>query len=150
MKIRLIWVGKTKELWCKEAIDEYIARLKYYVTFEVVEIKEHKENSKEALLKQSELIEKQIKPNSQVFLFDEIGSQYSSVEFSKLLDKYKNESTDITFVIGGAYGYSEELKNKYKKISLSKMTFTHQLVRLFVVEQIYRGFTIIAGEPYHH
>ena len=156
MKITLLTVGKTDKDWVKDGLDIYVSRLKHYIPFSVVEIPELKNVS--ALTKdqiktrEGELILKNVRPTDDLILMDERGRQYTSVELSKVLqDKISYIGKDIVFVIGGAYGFSEAVYNRANsKISLSKMTFSHQMVRAIFAEQIYRAFTIMRGEPYHH
>lgn len=156
MKIALLTVGKTDRDWVKQGLDIYMARLKHYITFSVNEIPELKNVSalsKEQIkAKEGDLILKNIRPTDEVILLDEHGKEYSSLEFASLLqNKINYESKDIVFVIGGAYGFSEPVyKRANSKISLSRMTFSHQMVRAIFAEQIYRAFTIMKGEPYHH
>ena len=156
MKIALLTVGKTDRDWVKQGLDIYVSRLKHYIPFNVVEIPELKNVS--ALTKdqiktrEGELILKSLRHTDDVILMDERGKQYSSVEFAKILqDKISYIGKDIVFVIGGAYGFSQAVYERAdSKISLSRMTFSHQMVRAIFVEQIYRAFTIMRGEPYHH
>lgn len=156
MKITLLTVGKTDKDWVRQGMDIYMSRLKHYIPFNVVEIPELKNVS--ALTKdqiktrEGELILKSLRPTDDVILMDERGKQYSSVEFAKVLqDKISYIGKDIVFVIGGAYGFSQAVYERAdSKISLSRMTFSHQMVRAIFVEQIYRAFTIMRGEPYHH
>ena len=156
MKITLLTVGKTDKDWVRQGMDIYMSRLKHYIPFNVVEIPELKNVS--ALTKdqiktrEGELILKSLRPSDDVILMDERGKQYSSVEFAKTLqDKISYIGKDIVFVIGGAYGFSQAVYERAdSKISLSRMTFSHQMVRAIFVEQIYRAFTIMRGEPYHH
>lgn len=156
MKITLLTVGKTDKDWVKQGLDIYTSRLKHYIPFSIVEIPELKNVS--ALTKdqikarEGELIMKNIRPSDDVILLDERGREYSSVEFAKLIsDKIACVGKDIVFIIGGAYGFSETVyKRADSKISLSRMTFSHQMVRAIFAEQIYRAFTIMRGEPYHH
>ena len=156
MKITLLTVGKTDKDWVKQGLDIYVSRLKHYIPFVMTEIPELKNvsslSTEQIKTKEGELILKNVKPNDDVILLDERGKQYTSVELAKLLqDKISYIGKDITFVIGGAYGFSQEVYSRANsKISLSKMTFSHQMVRAIVAEQIYRAFTIIRGEPYHH
>ena len=156
MKIKLICVGKTIKPFLKDGEQEYLKRLKHYTPVEKIEIPELKNAKKlsEEQIKQQEgqLILNQIKPGEIIVLLDERGKQFSSIDFSKYLQKkFNSGGKGIAFVIGGAYGFSDEIYAKATdKISLSKMTFSHQMVRLFFLEQIYRGFTILKGEPYHH
>ena len=156
MKIALLTVGKTDRDWVKQGLDIYVSRLKHYIPFSIIEIPELKNVS--ALTKdqiktrEGELILKNIKPTDEVILLDEHGKEYSSVEFAKIIqDRISYGGKDMFFVIGGAYGFSEPVyKRANSKISLSRMTFSHQMVRAIFAEQLYRAFTIIRGEPYHH
>lgn len=156
MKITLLTVGKTDKDWVKEGLDIYVSRLKHYIPFSVVEIPELKNVSalsKEQIkTREGELILKNVRPADDLILMDERGKQYTSVELARVLqDKISYIGKDIVFVIGGAYGFSEAVYNRAdSKISLSKMTFSHQMVRAIFAEQIYRAFTIMRGEPYHH
>ena len=156
MKITLLTVGKTDKDWVKQGLDIYTSRLKHYIPFGITEIPELKNVSalsKEQIkAKEGDLILKNIKAGDDVILLDEHGKEYSSTGFASLLQrKMAQEGKDIVFVIGGAYGFSEEVyKRSNSKISLSQMTFSHQMVRAIFAEQIYRAFTIMRGEPYHH
>ena len=156
MKIALLTVGKTDRDWVKQGLDIYMARLKHYIPFSINEIPELKNVSAlskdQIKTREGELILKNIKPTDDVILLDEHGKEYSSVEFASLLQKkISYEGKDIVFVIGGAYGFSEAVYIRANsKISLSRMTFSHQMVRAIFAEQIYRAFTIMKGEPYHH
>lgn len=156
MKITLLTVGKTDRDWVKQGLDIYMARLKHYISFSIVEIPELKNVSslsKEQIKsKEGELILKNVRPTDDLVLLDERGKEHTSVEFAKLLqDKINYLGKDIVFVIGGAYGFSEDVYRRAdSKMSLSRMTFSHQMVRAIFAEQIYRAFTIMRGEPYHH
>ena len=156
MKITLLTVGKTDRDWVKQGLDIYTSRLKHYIPFNIVEIPELKNVSsmshEQIKVKEGELIMKNIRPADDLILLDERGKTYSSVEFAKLLqDKISYVGKDIVFVIGGAYGFSEAVYGRANsKMSLSRMTFSHQMVRAIFAEQIYRAFTIMKGEPYHH
>ena len=156
MKIRLICVGKTDIKHFQDAENEYLKRLKHYIPIEKIEIPELKNAKKlrKDQIKQEEgsLILKQITPGEQVILLDEKGKRFSSIEFSKFLQKRMNSGGKyISFIIGGAYGFSEDVYQRAdSKVSLSEMTFSHQMIRTFFLEQVYRGFTILKGEPYHH
>ena len=156
MKITLLTVGKTDKDWVKEGLDIYVSRLKHYIPFSVVEIPELKNVSAlskdQIKTREGELILKNVRPTDDVILMDERGKQYTSVELARVLqDKISYIGKDIVFVIGGAYGFSNAVYNRAdSKISLSKMTFSHQMVRAIFAEQIYRAFTIMRGEPYHH
>lgn len=156
MKITLLTVGKTDKDWVKQGMDIYVSRLKHYIPFSVVEIPELKNvsalNKDQIKNREGELILKNIRPTDDVILLDERGKQYTSVELAKVIqDKISYTGKDMVYVIGGAYGFSETVYQRANsKISLSKMTFSHQMVRAIFVEQIYRAFTIMKGEPYHH
>lgn len=156
MKITLLTVGKTDIRWVREGLEMYSSRLKHYVNFDVVEIPELKNVSalsKEQIKeREGELILKHIKANDSLVLMDERGREYRSIQFAAMLeDRMIRGGRDMVFVIGGAYGFSEEVYSRADdKISLSKMTYSHQLVRTIFAEQLYRAFTIIRGEPYHH
>lgn len=156
MTIKLIAIGKTDSKALLQLINEYEARLKHYVRFEldiIPDIKNTKNLSeKQQKEKEGELILKKWTATDILILLDENGKQFSSVEFSNYLQKKMNSGIkQLVFVIGGPYGFSDALYQKAQgKISLSKMTFSHQMVRLFIIEQVYRGFTILKNEPYHH
>lgn len=156
MRITLLTVGKTDIPWVREGLEIYASRLKHYVPFSVVEIPELKNVSSfgKELIKQKEgeLILKNVKPSDEVILLDERGKEFRSVEFAAYLgDKLARASGDICFVIGGAYGFSSQVYDRAGSLlSLSKMTYSHQLVRTVFAEQLYRAFTILRGEPYHH
>ena len=156
MKITLLTVGKTDKDWVKQGMDIYVSRLKHYIPFIITEIPELKNVSalsrEQIKAKEGELILKNVKPADNLVLLDERGKEYSSVEFAKVLqDKINYEGKDIVFVIGGAYGFSEDVYRRASSMmSLSRMTFSHQMVRAIFAEQLYRAFTIIKGEPYHH
>ncbi|CAI8222138.1 MAG: 23S rRNA (pseudouridine(1915)-N(3))-methyltransferase RlmH [Flavobacteriaceae bacterium] len=156
MTIKLLVVGKTDQKALQELIDLYTARLKHYIGFELQLIPDIKntKNMSESQQKEKEgqLILKHISPTDVLILLDETGTSLSSVGFSKFLQKQMlSGCKQIVFVIGGPYGFHEMVYEKAsQKISLSKMTFSHQMVRLFTIEQIYRAFTILKNEPYHH
>lgn len=156
MKITLLTTGKTDKEWVKRGMEIYASRLKHYTTFQIVEIPELKNVSslsrEQIKIKEGELILKNIKADNEVILLDEHGKEYSSVEWARVMEeKISRGCKDIIFVIGGAYGFSSEVyKRSNGAISLSRMTFSHQMVRAIFVEQLYRAFTIMRGEPYHH
>lgn len=156
MKITLLTVGKTDKDWVKEGLDIYLSRLKHYIPFSIVEIPELKNVSaltKDQIKdKEGDLILKNIRPTDDVILLDERGKEYSSMELAKIIqDKISYAGKDIVYVIGGAYGFSEAVyRRANSRLSLSRMTFSHQMVRAIFAEQIYRAFTIMRGEPYHH
>lgn len=156
MKITLLTVGKTDRDWVRQGLDIYVSRLKHYIPFNLVEIPELKNVSslsvEQIKSKEGELILKNIRPTDDLILLDERGRQYTSIELAKVLqDKISYIGKDLVFVIGGAYGFSQAVYDRSNsRISLSKMTFSHQMVRAIFAEQIYRAFTIMKGEPYHH
>ena len=156
MKIKLLLVGKTVEEYLRKGIAGYQDRLRHYVLFELVEIPELKGASaltrEQIKTKEGELILKQIRSQDDVILLDEHGARFTSLSWARHLEqKMAHSSRDIVFVIGGSYGFSQPVYDRCdSKLSLSDMTFSHQMVRLIFVEQLYRAFTIIKGEPYHH
>lgn len=156
MKITLIAIGKTEDKYLIEGIEKYISRLNHYINFSFLQIpdvknvkslSEAQQKAKEALL-----LEKQINNTDVVMLLDEKGKKYSSVNFANYLNQQMIGSVQqVIFIIGGPYGFDETIyKRANGLISLSDMTFSHQMIRLFFVEQLYRGFSILKGEPYHH
>ena len=154
MKITLLLIAETHKGFVSEGISEYMERLKHYIKFEmrIIQTLKNVKNLSIAEIqnREREIIEKNIDKKSTIILLDEKGKEYTSKEFSVFIQKNMNIGNDIVFVVGGAYGFNEQLKKKYTKVSLSKMTFSHQMVRLFFIEQLYRAFTIIRGENYHH
>ncbi len=154
--IKLLAIGKTDSTHLQELISEYEQRLKHYIKFEldiIPDIKNVKNLSEvQQKEKEGEAILKRLQPTDVLVLLDEHGKQHTSIEFSNYLQKKMNAGIKrMVIVIGGPYGFSEEIYQKAQgKLSLSKMTFSHQMVRLFIVEQIYRAFTILKNEPYHH
>ena len=156
MKITLLTVGKTDKDWVRQGIEIYVSRLKHYIPFAIVEIPELKNVSAltkdQIKVREGELILKNIKQTDDLILLDERGKEYTSVELAKVIqDKISYGGKDMVYVIGGAYGFSDAVYQRANsKISLSRMTFSHQMVRAIFVEQIYRAFTIMRGEPYHH
>lgn len=156
MQIKLIAIGKTDDKQLIQLIEHYQKRLKHYIKFQIEIIPDIKNvknlSEKQQKEKEGELILKKISATDALVLLDESGKQFTSVGFSDYLQKKMNTGIkQLVFVIGGPYGFSEAVYQKSKeKISLSKMTFSHQMIRLFMVEQIYRGFTILKNEPYHH
>ncbi|MEP3209650.1 MAG: 23S rRNA (pseudouridine(1915)-N(3))-methyltransferase RlmH [Maribacter sp.] len=156
MNIKLLAIGKTDHKALQILISEYEHRLKHYIKFELEIIPDIKnaKNLSEAQQKdkEGETILKKLNSTDVLILLDENGKQYSSVDFSSFLQKKMNSGIKrLVFVIGGPYGFSNAVYKKAEaKVSLSKMTFSHQMVRIFVVEQLYRAFTILRNEPYHH
>lgn len=155
MKITLLVVGKTTDQRLVSLIEDYRQRLAHYVPFELVVIPDLK-NTKglsEAQIKTTEGNEilRYLTPSAEAVLLDEHGREFRSVEFAEWLQKRMSSGRDLTLVIGGPYGFSPEVYQRANgKISLSQMTFSHQMVRLFAVEQLYRAMTILRNEPYHH
>lgn len=156
MKITLLAIGKTDNRELQQLIDEYQRRLIRYVpfSFDIIPDARNTKNLSEAQQKQVEGAEilKRVQTSDKLVLLDEKGKNFTSLEFSTYLQKQMNSGLkNVVFAIGGPYGFSEEVYERaYGKVSLSKMTFSHQMVRLFFIEQLYRGFTILRNEPYHH
>jgi 23S rRNA (pseudouridine1915-N3)-methyltransferase len=156
MQIKLLAIGKTDRKDLQSLINEYQKRLSFYIKFDfeiIPDIKNTKNLSVEQQKnKEGDLILSKITPTDVLVLLDENGKQFDSVAFSEYLQKHMNSGIkQLVFVIGGPYGFSNEVYQKANgKISLSKMTFSHQMIRLFMIEQLYRGFTILKNEPYHH
>jgi len=156
MEIKLLTVGKTDVKWVKEGLDLYGSRLSHYVPFTVSEIPELKKvgalSQAQIKEKEGELILKQVGPQDILVLLDEHGHEYRSMEFADHLQKLMARGAKtLVFVIGGAYGFSDAVYNRsHERFSLSRMTFSHQMVRTIFAEQLYRAFTILKGEPYHH
>ena len=155
MKIQLIVVGKTSDARLQSLIDEYRQRLSHYVPFEFVvlpDIKNAKSLSQEQLkVAEGEAILARLTPAMDVILLDEHGREFRSIEYAEWLQKKMASGKDLTLVIGGAYGFSEAVYARANgKLSLSQMTFSHQMIRIMAIEQIYRAMTILRNEPYHH
>ena len=156
MNIKILTIGKTDNKALQSLIDDYTKRLSFYIKFDleiIPDIKNVKNLSEsQQKEKEGELILAKLVPTDQLILLDEKGITFSSVGFSDYLQKKMNSGAKtLVFVIGGPYGFSDEVYQKAQgKISLSLMTFSHQMVRLFFIEQLYRGFTILRNEPYHH
>ena len=155
MKVTLLVVGKTTDSHIEILIQDYQKRLTHYLPFALQVIPELKntkaltpEQQKQA---EGDLILKVVTANADLILLDEHGKEFRSIEFADYLQKRMSSGRDVVFVVGGPYGFSDMVYQRANgKISLSKMTFSHQMVRLFFVEQIYRAMTILRGEPYHH
>ncbi|MDO6596998.1 23S rRNA (pseudouridine(1915)-N(3))-methyltransferase RlmH [Oceanihabitans sp. 2_MG-2023] len=156
MQIKLLAIGKTDNKQLQSLIEDYTKRLGFYIKFQleiIPDLKKVKNLSEDQQKqKEGELILGKLNTTDVLILLDENGKQLDSVAFSNYLQKHMNSGIkQLVFVIGGPYGFSPEVYQKAQgKISLSKMTFSHQMVRLFVIEQLYRGFTILKNEPYHH
>ncbi len=148
----LAWVGKCSETWVRVAADDYSARIKRYFPFEIIEVREEK-NPLSDISRERECrrIEDRLPKEPLLLLFDEKGEHLASEEFASFIEKEReNGRRDIVFAIGGAYGFSDDFRKKGRLVSLSKMTFTHQMARIFALEQIYRACTILNNEKYHH
>ena len=155
MKTILILVGKTQNKIFKVGIDDYVSRIEHYMPFSITTISELKNTKSlsedQQKQKEGELILKEIQPSDTVVLLDEHGAEFRSIEYAKWLKQKQNTARRLVFIIGGPYGFSPDVYTRAnEKISLSRMTFSHQMVRLIFTEQLYRACTIIKGEPYHH
>ena len=153
MRIKVLWVGKTQEEWVRRGVEEYAARTRRYAPLEIGEVKEEKgaqaETGREA---ECTRLLKSVPRNARLIILDERGDQLTSPQLAAFLGSERDRGTpELVFVVGGAYGFSEGFRARAARtIALSRMTFTHQMVRIFLLEQIYRGFTILNNEPYHH
>ena len=156
MKITFVTVGKTEDAYLKDGIEKYVKRLKHYTKLEMAEIPELKNTKalteEQQKVKEAELILKKVTPQDHLILLDENGTEFTSVQFANYINKRSvTSSANLVFVVGGPYGFDQSVYDRANdKISLSRMTFSHQMVRLFFTEQLYRAFSIIKGEPYHH
>jgi 23S rRNA (pseudouridine1915-N3)-methyltransferase len=156
MKITLLTIGKTEDKYLIEGIDIYLKRLKHYIPFRILEIpglRNTKSLSRDQQkIKEAELLFKNIQSTDHVILLDENGKELTSQNFSVYLNKKMvGGQQHLVFIIGGPYGFSDEVYSRCNdKLSLSQMTFSHQMIRLFFTEQLYRAYTILKGEPYHH
>lgn len=154
MKVTLLTVGRTDVPWVRTGLDLYASRLGHYLKFELKEIPELKGvgslSEEQIKTREGELILREA-GTSDMILLDERGREYRSVEFAAFLQERMNRGRDLLFVVGGAYGFSQAVYDRASGlISLSKMTFSHQMVRTIFAEQLYRACTILRGEPYHH
>lgn len=156
MRVALLLVGKTVNKHFVELIDDYASRVKHYISFDIITIPELKNtknlSAEQQKQQEGELILKQLQAGDHIVLLDEHGKELRSIEFSKYMEqKMQTVSRRLVFIIGGPYGFSSDVYAKAnEKLSLSKMTFSHQMIRLIFVEQFYRAMTIMRGEPYHH
>lgn len=155
MKITLLLVGKTTDSRLISLIEDYRKRLIHYAPFELVvlpDLKNTKSLSEEQIkTAEGEAILRFVTPSMDVVLLDEHGREFRSIEYAEWLQKKMGSGKDLTLVIGGPYGFSEAVYQRADgKVSLSRMTFSHQMIRIMVIEQIYRAMTILRGEPYHH
>ena len=152
MKIRVLWVGKSRDSWVKEAIAEYAGRIRRYAPLELCDVRDEKgAEAEEMRRRECERLEKLVPPGATLVLLDERGEQMDSPALAAFIGKQRDSGTgEMVFAVGGAYGFSEEFRRRGRLLALSKMTFTHQMVRVFLLEQVYRAFTILNNEPYHH
>lgn len=155
MKIRILQIGKNKDKYLQEGTEKFLEMISPFADIKIVNLKEIPASATftkdKCIEEEGEEILKSISEDESLFTLDEKGKQYDSIEFSQLLKRYKDLGEKICFVIGGPYGLSEEVKKRANGIiSFSKMTFTHQMIRLFLLEQIYRGLSIIHGKRYHN
>ena len=154
MEIKLIVVGKTKSSELVRLINEYVKRINFYKKFKIIEansLKSKKNSEKEIKKIEGENVLKNIKKNELIFLLDENGKSFNSRKFADFLSNKFKTNKSIVFVVGGAHGFSNEIKQKSNEIiSLSEMTFSHQIIRLFFTEQVYRALTILNNHPYHN
>ena len=156
MKFTFLTVGKTEDAYLKEGIEKYVKRLKHYTRLEIIELPELKNTKaltpEQQKVKEAEMILKKIGVTDHVILLDENGIELTSKQFAGYINKKAVSSgVNLVFIVGGPYGFDEQVYQRANdKLSLSLMTFSHQMVRLFFTEQLYRAFTIIKGEPYHH
>ncbi len=155
MKIQLFLTGKTTDPRLQSLIDDYQQRLKHYVPFELVvlpDLKNAKALTEEQIkAAEGEAILARLTPAMDVILLDEHGREFRSIEFADYLQKKMSSGRDLALVIGGPYGFSQAVYERANgKLSLSQMTFSHQMIRIMAIEQIYRAMTILRGEPYHH
>jgi 23S rRNA (pseudouridine1915-N3)-methyltransferase len=155
MTIRLLSIGKTQHAYLKQGITMYLERLQHYAKVEYLELNDvpqHGLSVDQLKIKEAELVLKQLKPDHVLYLLDEHGKEYTSREWAGFFQKQMNAGTKtIVLLIGGAYGFAAAIQERaVGKLSMSKLTLPHELIRLFLVEQVYRAFTIIKGEKYHH
>ena len=155
MKIQLLITGKTNDPRLQSLIDDYQQRLKHYIPFELVvlpDLKNAKSLTEEQIkVAEGEAILARLTPAMDVILLDEHGKEFRSIEFADYLQKKMSSGRDLALVIGGPYGFSQAVYDRANgKLSLSQMTFSHQMIRIMAIEQIYRAMTILRGEPYHH
>lgn len=155
MNITVLCMGKTREAYLREGMAGYEARLKHYVPLRWVELPDIKARAartqEQIKEEEGQLLLAQLRPQDRLILLDERGDSFTSVEMSRRLERFMHEGRDLALMIGGAYGFSEKVYARAQGLwSLSKLTFSHQMIRLLLLEQVYRSFTILKGEPYHH
>jgi len=155
MRITLIESGKTRDPFIKEGVELFRKRVVRYVPFKIETIPDLK-NTKSKTMKEVQeqegiLLLKRIRPSDHMILLDERGKEYNSISFAEYMNSMQGRVNHLVFAVGGPYGFSEDVYQRaHGKLSLSKLTFSHQLIRLLFMEQLYRAFTILKGEPYHH
>lgn len=156
MKITLLTLGKTQDKYLAEGIAVFVKRLKHYISFQIIEIPELKDTKSlsrdQQKIREAELLFKNINSTDHVILLDEKSREFTSRQFADFLNKkLVGGQQRLVFVVGGPYGFSADIYDRSNEmLSLSKMTFSHQMIRLLFAEQLYRAFTILKGEPYHH
>jgi 23S rRNA (pseudouridine1915-N3)-methyltransferase len=153
VKLKVIWVGKTQEEWMRAGIEEYSQRVRRYMPLELSEVKEERgAGSDRGRAAESARMKKLLPKNAFLVLCDERGEEFTSPQFAAFINAERDRGAgEMVFAVGGAYGFSDDFRGLAQRtVALSRMTFTHQMVRLFLLEQIYRAFTIINNEPYHH
>lgn len=156
MQVTLLCIGKTGKKFLEEGEETYLKRLKHYLSFQMLiipDIKNAKSLSEEQIkIREGELILEKTNPNDTLILLDERGKQFSSLEFAEYLqEQFNRGGKQLIFVVGGSYGFSDAVYQRANgKVSLARMTFSHQMIRLFFIEQVYRAMTILRNEPYHH
>jgi 23S rRNA (pseudouridine1915-N3)-methyltransferase len=153
VKLKVLWVGKTQQSWIREGIEEYSSRIRRYMPLEILEAREEKGSVEETMReRECDRLAKLLPKNGRLVLLDEKGTSMSSPEFAGFLGTCRDAAVpELVFAIGGAYGFSQAFRARADTaIALSRLTFTHQMVRVFLLEQLYRGFTILNREPYHH
>jgi 23S rRNA (pseudouridine1915-N3)-methyltransferase len=153
VKLRVLWVGKIQEEWMRRGIEEYAGRVRRYLPLEIIEVREEKGAQAEAgRASEGERLAKVLPKNARLILLDERGEEMTSPQLAAFLGAERDRGTgELVFAVGGAYGFSEAFRSRaVRTIALSRLTFTHQMVRVFLLEQIYRGLTILNNEAYHH
>jgi len=153
VRLKVLWVGKTQQEWVREGIADYSSRIRRYLPLEILEAREEKGAAEEIMReRECDRLTKLLPKNARLVLLDEKGTLMSSPEFADFIGKNRDAAVpELVFAVGGAYGFSQGFRSRADtSIALSRMTFTHQMVRVFLMEQIYRGFTILNREPYHH
>ncbi|WP_298271701.1 23S rRNA (pseudouridine(1915)-N(3))-methyltransferase RlmH [Geobacter sp.] len=153
MKLRVLWVGKTQEEWVRRGIDEYAGRIRRYAPLELAEARDEKGAAAEAMrARECDRLEKLLPRNTRLVLLDERGEEMTSPQFAAFIARQRDSAVpELAFAIGGAYGFADSFRARADRtIALSRMTLTHQMVRVVLLEQLYRAHTIINGEPYHH